>query len=431
MEMFTDMATLGANQHSLSSIMRYMIACFNYKIRDIVIGSHPYPDHIVPHYGSAYSQQYNTNDTPTTEIIGQHFSDSPELRSDILSCIRGSWKTIACGCIWLNASYANSLTDTHSAVMANKRLRYMIEFICVLLQEQTESYKTMSFTFLTMGQQGLFVASSVSQRLRCHNIRCTIVQSGQPAQLSRITYNEDLIGVHSNYTCITQSAKTQLMRIARSYRSAQGTRESDIKCTMNKSVKAIVESSMKEILLRCNALGSEFDKLQTLEEDVSNVNGVPEIDQLFLLVKGIKRICLQQQALITDLTECILTSAYIRATIQDSVITSLDASVKPINTVPVNAIVSSTPDSAALSSRRGSSVASMSAVTAPFSLDDIMTPRRPVRTSTADSSTPSQPIGKSVVVKSENNHERKLIHSNLGKITAYDSTDPDPFASFS
>ncbi len=208
----------------------------------------------------------------------------------------------------------------------------MIEFICVLLQGQTESYGTTSFTFLTMGQQGLYVASSVSQRLRCHNIRCTIIQSGQPAQLSRITYNEDLIGV---------SAKTQLVRIARSYQSAQGTRgESAIKCTMSKSVKAIVESAMQDILLRSNALSSKFDKLQTLEEDVNDVNGVPEVDQLFLLVKGIKKICLQQQTLITDLTECILTSAYIRATIQDSVITSLDASVKPSNTVPANAICS-------------------------------------------------------------------------------------------
>ncbi len=77
------------------------------------------------------------------------------------------------------------------------------------------------------------------------------------------------------------------------------------------------------------------------------------------------------------------------------------------------------------------SVASMSAVTAPFSLDEIMTPRKPVRTSTVDSSTPSQPIGKSIAVKSENSHERKLTHSNLGEIMAYDGTDLDPFASFS
>ena len=62
-EMFADMAALVANV----SIARYMMACFNYRVRDVIIGSHPYPDHIVPCLGSAYSQQDRTCSTPTTD----------------------------------------------------------------------------------------------------------------------------------------------------------------------------------------------------------------------------------------------------------------------------------------------------------------------------------------------------------------------------
>ena len=47
----------------------------------MVIGSHPYPDHIVPFLGSSYSQEDDTVDTPTTRIIAQHFDDDEELQS--------------------------------------------------------------------------------------------------------------------------------------------------------------------------------------------------------------------------------------------------------------------------------------------------------------------------------------------------------------
>ena len=344
MEMFADMAALVANQHSLVWITRYMIACFNYRIQDIIIGSHPYPDHIVPCLGSAYSQQDRIHNTPTTEIIDQHFSENPELRSSIVSCICESWKTIKVGCIWLNASYDNGLNGSSCPVMALKRLQYMIELICMLLQAQAISYGRKSFMLLTMGQQGLYVASCVSQRLRCRNIRCVIVQSGQPAQLSRITYNEALIGKHAKYTCMTQSAKAQLVRIAGLYKSVQGTPASAVSCAMSKSVKAIIESAMDDILARANTLGSEFDNLETLEKDVVAVDGTVQVQHMFRLFQGIKRICALQQTLIVDLTECILTNAYVRAIIQDREITSLDASVKPSNTVPANPVVSSTPD---------------------------------------------------------------------------------------
>ncbi len=112
--------------------------------------------------------------------------------------------------------------------------------------------------------------------------------------------------MHPNYVCIPQSAKAQILRIVNSYMSVQGTRESDIKCTMNKSIKSIIESSMKDILHRSNELQSEFNKLHILEEDMDNASGTSQVDTLFRLYKEIKNICLKQQNLITDVVECIL-----------------------------------------------------------------------------------------------------------------------------
>jgi hypothetical protein len=68
-----------------------MIACFNYRIQKIVIGSHPYPDHIVPYIGSSYSQN-----TPTLSIISAHFSDAGAIRQDVLQAVRESWKQGHC-----------------------------------------------------------------------------------------------------------------------------------------------------------------------------------------------------------------------------------------------------------------------------------------------------------------------------------------------
>ena len=111
---------------------------------------------------------------------------------------------------------------------------------------------------------------------------------------------------------------------------------------------------MQDILTRANALGSEFNDLNAFENEMINQDGTVQVKEVFNLYKMIKKICITQQTLIVDLTESILTNAYVRATIQDSVITSLDASVKPSNTVPANPIVSATPDSrsCACSARR-------------------------------------------------------------------------------
>jgi len=393
-EMFADMATLVAQQNSLMSVMRYMVACFNYRVNTVVIGSHPYPDNVVPFLGASYAQQHGTPDTPTTRIIGQHFQDDPELRSLVVRCVRESWKTIKGGCIWLNASYYAVSNKKSTPVMNLKRLQYTVEFICTLLTTQATSYRDKVFTLLAVGKEALYVASSVKQRLLHHNITCTVIQSGQPAQLSRITYNRDLVGAHSNYVCIPPSAKKVLARIAKIYTSVQGTQESDIQYTMTKSVKALIESGMVEVLSKSNALGSEFDQIDSaMRAACTEKDTDPLIFKWFTL-------CRKQQNLISEMAEIIHTNAYVHASIHDNVIASLDASVKPSNAVHVNPVVNKTPDSKLPRATSGTdaSLASVSAMTS-LSIEDLLTPVKATELASSFASSRSKSKTKKTSVK--------------------------------
>ena len=84
-------------------------------------------------------------------------------------------------------------------------------------------------------------------------------------QLSSVTYNKDLIGRHSNYTCIPPSAKEQQVNVANMYRNVQGTLESNITCAMSKSVEALIGSGMANILSRADDLSSEVQMIGSIQ----------------------------------------------------------------------------------------------------------------------------------------------------------------------
>jgi hypothetical protein len=158
--MLVDMATLVTQQRSLVAIMRYMIACFNYRTPTIVIGSYPYSDKIVPSVGSSYSQRSTTRNTPTIDIIRQHFTDDCHTYQNISMCIRESWKTLRCGCAWLNATYVSTQSDnTRDHVKSTLQYYYTIEFICMLISHQVQRYNNRNFTVLAIGREAQFIAS--------------------------------------------------------------------------------------------------------------------------------------------------------------------------------------------------------------------------------------------------------------------------------
>lgn len=98
-DMFTDIAVLVAEQHSLMSIIRYMIACFQpqcYYYGDRITSVF----RIIPLLGSMYSQKGSISNAPITDMIMQHLQDDLECCTVINNCACESWKTILSGHIW-------------------------------------------------------------------------------------------------------------------------------------------------------------------------------------------------------------------------------------------------------------------------------------------------------------------------------------------
>ena len=179
------------------------------------------------------------------------------------------------------------------------------------------------------------------------------------------------------------------------YGSFQGTHEHDIKCTMPASAKAIIDSGMADVLSRANELDSElgqFEKhLAPSSEDNASVSAVLELTQL----------CRKQQGLLRDMAEIIQVNAYVRASVQDGLISALDASIRPTNSISVPPTMISTPNSVAPRSvvRADNSVGGMSGVTT-SSLDDFMTPRK-VRRTPAKATPPESPLVSTAIVSTK------------------------------
>jgi hypothetical protein len=104
-ELWKDMHSLSNEQPSAISILRYMLLEYCHQIRHIFIGQDPYPDHIVPDIGSAYSQREGTKDTPTTRIMQRHFRASTGMDRVVTDMIRSNWLLLASGYLFFNCNY--------------------------------------------------------------------------------------------------------------------------------------------------------------------------------------------------------------------------------------------------------------------------------------------------------------------------------------
>jgi len=163
---------------------------------------------------------------------------------------------------------------------------------------------------------------------------------------------------------------------------------------MTKSVKALIESGMVEVLSKSNALGSEFDQIDSaMRAACTEKDTDPLIFKWFTL-------CRKQQNLISEMAEIIHTNAYVHASIHDNVIASLDASVKPSNAVHVNPVVNKTPDSKLPRATSGTdaSLASVSAMTS-LSIEDLLTPVKATELASSFASSRSKSKTKKTSVK--------------------------------
>ena len=108
-----EMTSLAKTQPSVSSILRYMTLAYSYDNKYIIIGQDPYPSHIVPCFGSAYSQSKDTQDTPTTRIIYEHFNGPGDSGgSTVRNMIRENWRLIQNGYLFVNSDFSRSRKRT-------------------------------------------------------------------------------------------------------------------------------------------------------------------------------------------------------------------------------------------------------------------------------------------------------------------------------
>jgi hypothetical protein len=140
-----------------------------------------------------------------------------------------------------------------------------------------------------------------------------------------------------------------LLRVYRIHKSAQGTLESDIDFTMANAVKSLINSGMADILSRENAITAELIKFNQSIALGSGKDRTPMEN-----MRELSMILVRQQVVHAEMTDIINTNAFIRASVQDGMIASLDASLNLVNATVTSSMVSSTPDAIFRSSNSAS-----------------------------------------------------------------------------
>ena len=292
-----------------------MMAAYNYKLQAVVIGAYPYPDELVPYYGSSYSQEPGTPDTPSLKVIKSHFYYDTQLQHDIGHMIRESWRLLAPGYFWVNAIQSRPGVN-QSSVRQLEEIENTIAFIAALLDHQYRRYRVSKIRILTFGREAAVVASSVTKQLHGIRMRCTTYRCAQPAQLSRVTYNRHLIGCDDKYTVLTPNAVRLLIAMVKNYRVVQGHPQSIKLPEMPQATDSLITSGIKDLSQRANDMASApisvpLDSASTDEWKAATNKLVQRVNA--------------QTGLVQELVDMISTNAFVSATIQDRMIGSVAA----------------------------------------------------------------------------------------------------------
>lgn len=153
---------------------------------------------------------------------------------------------------------------------------------------------------------------------------------------------------------------------------------------MSSGIKSILESNIKDILAEATNVATRLDGFDPNKYD-SWQEALTEY----------KEIQCAQQHLNVRLIEMISASVFIRASIQDSLIASIDATVKPSNAYISTPVVTKTPNSTQVDTASVANASTISAVTS-ASMDRYTTPRKTNPTEYLSSSkpTPSSSVSK-------------------------------------
>ncbi len=180
----------------------------HYNIDTIVIGRNPYEFQIVLFLGSAFSQVENSKDTPTTSIFASHFKDDKSAKK----FLRYSWKYLPAGTAFINVDYyPSSLGGGSSNIYCVIRVNRTVEFLLYCIISKSSSYKAIKI--MCAGNLASSCGSTLSKRLRYLGINVTQSNFKQPAYLSRITCNQDLIDKEENYKFCSEGVLDKFKRL--------------------------------------------------------------------------------------------------------------------------------------------------------------------------------------------------------------------------
>jgi hypothetical protein len=173
-----DMVSLVDTQPSVVCILRYMVLAYSYNINYVVLGQDPYPDHIVPYLGSAYSQVESSVSTPTTDIICKHFSGSNNNDGvDVRNMIRNNWRLLAYGYLFINSDYTKShiRSDVQRLEVYDLMVEYNIVSVCSNHKGPGIERKV---SLIALGTPAHHIAVNVSSRLRANDIATNLIHDG-------------------------------------------------------------------------------------------------------------------------------------------------------------------------------------------------------------------------------------------------------------
>jgi len=198
-----------------------MALAYSYDIKYVIIGQDPYPSHIVPYFGSAYSQSRDTQDTPTTRIIYEHFNGPDDNGGlNVRNMIRENWRLIQSGYLFVNSDFSGSHKRTD--VERLETYDIMIEYIfSVCVNHKKLGYGT-SVTVIGLGTAAHHIAVTVCARLRAAGVSSKATLDGQPARLARLTCGHSKIGVEEAYSCLSATTLRVFRKAAIEWCRVQG-----------------------------------------------------------------------------------------------------------------------------------------------------------------------------------------------------------------
>jgi len=220
-DLVNGVTSLGPHQESWASILRYMTLALEYDIRYVIVGQSPYPSHLVPYLGSAYSQTHGTSDTPTTQIIVEHFvSVYGQHVQNVRHMLRENWRLLECGYLFVNSNY--SLKTAGCPVEQLEVYDRMVDYICTACTLNKSHESSGAIRIVALGTTAHHIAVSVSSRLRSMGLESTATLDGQPARFNRLTHGRDKVGRCKAYSCLSPSTMEMFVRAANDWKSVQG-----------------------------------------------------------------------------------------------------------------------------------------------------------------------------------------------------------------